>query len=341
MESIPVRPGHNPIQTVQIHADKNVSLEYLFDNLDFLFVWKTVMPKYHLRGKSCDPIAIFKALLLKEMRQISSKRKLTMFLRKSEFWLRKCGFEEPPHHDTFSKFIDRVGADSFEQIFDYLVKRLGKVRSIGRVVVVDSTLIKAYSRSYKNSEPADPDAKWGYDPNNEGWVFGYKLHLAVDAELELPLTFTVTPANVYDSVEYPNLLKKLIERGIKPEIIIADAGYDSKKNYYLALAEDIIPIIALNPRNMRNKEDKRDFEKALPIQRDSKFWKQLYKKRGSVERVISRLKEELNLKAVRVRGIDNIEVHVTLSLIAMLTVALVAFKTENGHLSKSVNSYRF
>lgn len=132
-----------------------------------------------------------------------------------------------------------------------------------------------------------------------------------------------------------------MERGIKPEIIVADAGYDSKKNYYITLAEDIIPIIALNPRNMRKKEDKRDFEKALPIQRDSKFWRQLYKKRGSVERVILRLKEELNLKAVRVRGTDNIKVHVALPLIAMLTVALAAFNTENGHLSKSVNSFRF
>jgi len=61
----------------------------------------------------------------------------------------------------------------------------------------------------------------------------------------------------------------------------------------------------------------------LPIQRDSKFWNQVYKKRRSVERVISRLKEELTLKAPRVRSIDNVEVHLAPSLIALLTVALV------------------
>jgi uncharacterized protein YlbG (UPF0298 family) len=88
-------------------------------------------------------------------------------------------------------------------------------------------------------------------------------------------------------------------------------------------------------------KEKRDFEEILPIQRNSKFWTQLYKKRGAVERVISRLKEELTLKAVRVRGINNVKVHLTPSLIAMLTVALAAFNTENGHLSKSVNSFRF
>lgn len=297
------------------------------------------MPKYHIRGKPCDPIAIFKALLLKEMRQISSKRKLAMFLKRNPYWLRKCGFEEPPDHSTFTRFMERVGADSFEKIFDHLVKQIGARRNMGRVVAVDSTLIKAYSRSYKNSVPSDPDAKWGYNPNNEGWVFGYKLHLAVDAELELPLTFTITPANLYDSVEYPNLLKNLIEKGIKPKIVIADAGYDSKKNYFITLAEDAIPIIALNPRNMKKK--KRDFERALPIQRDSEDWRSLYKKRGSVERVFSRLKEELNLKTVKVRFIDKVKIHVALNLIAMLTVALAALKTDNGKMLNSINPFKF
>jgi transposase len=332
--------GLNPTQIVQFESDKKVSLEYLFDNLDFLFVWKTVMPKYHLRGQPCDPVAIFKALLLKELRQISSNRKLAMFLSKNEFWLRKCGFKDPPHHDTFSKFVDRVGVESFEKIFDHLVSEIGKLRSIGRIVAVDSTLIKAYSRSYKDAEPSDPDAKWGYDPNNEGWVFGYKLHLAVDADLELPLAFTVTPANVYDSVEYPNLLQTLLSKGIKPDIIIADAGYDSKKSYLITLAEDIIPIIALNTRNLKYKE-KRDWESVLPIQREGKFWEQLYRKRGAVERVFSRLKEELNLKAVKVRGLGNVKIHVILALITMLVVALVAFRSENGRLAKSVNLFRF
>ena len=60
-----------------------------------------------------------------------------------------------------------------------------------------------------------------------------------------------------------------------------------------------------------------------------------------MERVISRLKEELNLRSVKVRGINNVKVHIMLSLITMLIVALVAFKTENGNLSKSVNYFRF
>jgi len=50
-----------------------------------------------------------------------------MFLRRSKFWLKKCGFEEPPDHSTLTKFIDRVGAESFEHIFDYLLGVLEKL----------------------------------------------------------------------------------------------------------------------------------------------------------------------------------------------------------------------
>jgi len=135
----------------------------------------------------------------------------------------------------------------------------------------------------------------------------------------------------------------LIQKGIQPKIVLADACYDSKENYRLVLEYGATPIIAINKRNLK-KKNTRDFECALPIQRNSELWKSLYRKRSSAERVISRLKEELALKDVKVRGLDNVRIHVAFSLIAMLTVALVALKalkTGNGHKATSVNSFRF
>jgi len=295
--------------------------------------------KYHLRGRPHDPIAMFKALLLKEMMQLSSRRKLVEFLKHNSFWLRKCGFQNPPSHNSFSDFVDRVGADATEQLFYYLVKRIKELKSIGELIAVDSTSLKGYAHFWKNRVCSDPDAKWGYSPTTE-WVFGYKVHLAVDAESELPLAFTVTPANIYDSKEYPKILETLIQKGLQPKTVLADAGYDSKENYRLALKCGAVPIIAINKRNLK-KKNTRDFERDLPIQRNSELWKSLYRKRSSAERVISRLKEELALKDLKVRGLDNVRIHVAFSLIAMLTVALVAFKTGNGNKATSVNSFRF
>jgi hypothetical protein len=70
----------------------------------------------------------------------------------------------------------------------------------------------------------------------------------------------------------------------------------------------------------------------------SELWKTLYEKKSSAERVNSRLKEEPALKDLKVRGLDNGRIHVVFSLIAMLTVALDAFKTRNGCKAASVNS---
>ncbi|MBX5321828.1 MAG: transposase [Candidatus Bathyarchaeia archaeon] len=190
-----------------------------------------------------------------------------------------------------------------------------------------------------NRENSDPDAKWGYSTTKE-WVFGYKVHLVCDAELELPLAFTVTPANVYDNQECFTLLSKIAKGGIKFEYVIADAGYDTKDNYYLiSHIYHAVPIIAMNRRNL--KKSTREFESYLPIKRDTDLWKSLYQKRGAVERVFSRLKEELALKMVKVRGINNMKTHVATSLITMICVALVAIKSGNINLSKSVNSFKY
>ena len=77
------------------------------------------------------------------------------------------------------------------------------------------------------------------------------------------------------------------------------------------------------------------------MQRNSELWKTLCRKRSSAERVNSRLKEELALKDLKVRGLNNVRIHVAFSLIAMLTVALAAFKTGNEDRATSVNSLRF
>jgi len=95
----------------------------------------------------------------------------------------------------------------------------------------------------------------------------------------------------------------------------------------------------MNRRRAKKKE--RDFEKNLPIKRDSKIWKDLYKERSSVERIFSRLQNETDMEEVTVRGLENVKIHVTLSMIAMLVVALVALMTGNEDRSRRIKSFRY
>jgi hypothetical protein len=54
--------------------------------------------------------------------------------------------------------------------------------------------------------------------------------------------------------------------------------------------------------------------------------KQIYTRRGAIERMNSRLKEQLCLERHRARGLERITIHVLLSIIAMLLTALVALR---------------
>jgi len=302
----------NPIYNGGEDREKNVSLTYLFENLDLSPFWRLQIKRYALNGwtRTLDWQAMFRACILKELWRIGSRRKLVKLLESDKRLLELCGFESPPDHSTFSKFARRIGSDVFMDIFYEMIRQLSEEDSLGKIVAMDSTLIQAYSRHWNNERNSDADAELGYCAAKKAFVFGYKVHLACDARLELPLAFTVTPANVYDSTEYTNLMENLMLRGIKPNIILADAGYDSKANMFETLDRfGAIPIIAMNRRNAKNNE--RCWEKRLPIKRNSEEWKNLYRERGSIERIFSRLKEDLDLKSLKVRGLDKVRIHVT------------------------------
>ncbi len=188
-----------------------------------------------------------------------------------------CGFpgrDEVPTEDALGRFLKKVmdRQDLLEACLESLVERLRQLLpGFGRKLVVDSTDIRAYANGDRR-EPSDPDARWGAKGAGrqaEGQVeaesgeaesrkgkrrdiyywFGYKLHLLIDPVYELPVTFTVTPANVSDTRQMSALLEKakLGRPEARPEAVIADKGYDSKSNndlvYRTYKAAPIIPII--------------------------------------------------------------------------------------------------
>jgi len=82
-----------------------------------------------------------------------------------------------------------------------------------------------------------------------GWWFGYKVHLAVDTTAELPLAYTVTPANVGDGTELETLVK-VVEKS-QPEVlaaVMADAAYDGEHNYQVVWETGALPVIDFNSR---------------------------------------------------------------------------------------------
>ena len=125
-----------------------------------------------------------------------------------------------------------------------------KAPPLGQFVAVDSTLFESFSNP--NRLPvSDPDATWGLKhsarakENGEEFGFGYKMHLVSDCFYGVPLDFIVTPANEGDSPILRSLMDKARETHpwLKPAFLMADRGYDSKKNHQHLAKDGTIPII--------------------------------------------------------------------------------------------------
>ncbi len=122
----------------------------------------------------------------------------------------------------------------------------------------------------------------GYDGHKK--IKGVKLSAAVD-DSGLPISIFIAPANINDSRLYFPVIDrfeiKLSYGGAitQPEIIIADAAFDTKKIREYNLRRGIKSVIPVNPRNRKKNR----------IEMPTEFDKELFKKRSSIERFFSRI----------------------------------------------------
>jgi len=323
------------------------SIVSLLNRLDLRSTEQVLLEAYSDRRRRppYSPVAMLRALIFQRVRQIPSWRKLASILKHETAWLPVLGFERAPHHDCFSEFTKRVGPERLRRVFLILQSQLRlNYPGLGQRIAMDSTIVRGYSNpNRRKGTVSDSDAAWGVTgqkPNKPAYVFGYKLHISCDADFGLPLDYLVAPANRSDSrLYYPTLLSTKAS-GNRVEVVIADAGYDSKRNILLSLKHHAIPIIKLNPRRSKEKRRRRA-DYLLPVRRESEEWNRYYSMRTSVERVFSRLKEELGLEHLKLRRLQRVEVHFALCLITMAAIASTAMVTGFSHLALCIEPWRY
>jgi len=322
-----------------------VSLQQIF-RLDLAWVEAILKSKYKpKRRPPHPPLAMFNAMIYQRLKQIPSWRKLASTLKADPDLTAQLGFRKSPCFDSLSEFALRVDDETLnELVYGYVERIREQLPDLGKnVVAVDATLVRGYTKSRpRRQRKTDPDAAWGVSGDKLGrpvYVYGYKLHVVSDADYELPLTFSVSPANKAEITVFREELTELLSRGNKPEVLVADAGYDSKLNKRLCIKHGISPVIARNPRRSGSKRSR--FDQILPIQPDSELWSYYYTKRSEAERLFSRLKLELGLLDLKRRTLPRVKYHFGMCLIAMLTVALASVSSGRPELSLSIEQWRY
>ncbi|WP_432203832.1 transposase [Thermoanaerobacter uzonensis] len=195
-----------------------------------------------------------------------------------------CGFRngKVPGAYVYTRFLRKLfeKEEMINEIFNKLVDELEELLpGFGKNLAIDGKAISSFAKRENKTKREDGrrdlDADWGIKKykgvreDGTTWSkvvkwFGYRLHLIVDADYELPVAFEVTKASVSEVKQAHKIIDKLNERHPelieRCEILTADRGYDDTKLYEKLWDEyEIKPVI--NIRNMwKDGEETRQLE---------------------------------------------------------------------------------
>jgi Transposase DDE domain len=208
--------------------------------------------------------------------------------------------------------------------------------AIGRDVAIDASDMPAFANGQRyvsqhgpeRERFSDPDASWGHrsaiSTRKGGGFYGYKLQAAVCTATGLPLAWQVATARRNESLFVAPLLDALKARGYQPETVAADKAYDSVRVHDECAERGVLPVIPIkgakaNQTVMPIATGGRLFPR---IPRHSERFKNLYKRRVAVERAFGDLKHNYGLAPLRVRGLEKVQLHADLVILARLAQAL-------------------
>jgi transposase len=209
-----------------------LNVKRVLDSLNLSQIKTELAKHYHREGPGrtpLNPLSILKAHLAKHLLQIISDRRLALRLRNDHKVARACGFrKQTPSHGFFTQFRHRLGENVYQWIFNQLIRLLIESGIIlGRVVVVDSTHLKAYSGRTMDNRTGRSDDDTRVGRGRRGFILGYRVHTACCADSELPIAYTVAPCNENDKLHFEPLLERVHRLGVGFKSVLAGSQYSS------------------------------------------------------------------------------------------------------------------
>ncbi|MFH1101551.1 MAG: transposase [Methanobacteriota archaeon] len=224
--------------------------------------------------------------------------------RKKQFWRRQLNFKQPPDIGSFTNFLKRIGVKTFEQLFTAVVQQLLDKEFLNiHTIAQDGSILEG------NQD--DSEGEWGWDHINEQYIYGYKIHVDVDANAELPVALTITRANTHDSTQFQHLYTtvKSYNTRFPTRYFLGDKAFDSSKIRTMLLKDRVTPIIKIAKTRIKP--------------RYPPWFRTHYRKRTAVERFFSRLKEFLDLKKLQIYGRGTVQLYAYLICIGMLLIGYI------------------
>lgn len=316
------------------------SLEVLFKNLNLDRVRDVLVSAYHRLGAGrppFNPLGLLRFKVILVLKGYRSQRSLEREIRVDSRVRGLCSFNAIPSHSTVVRFERRIGVERLKKLISHVIEdlvRLGFIK--GLKVILDSKPFKARCRR----DPKNPSRGWldgeaRLGKGVRGFIMGYKVHLACDGESDMPLSFTVAPANENDKRHAIRLLDKAAER-VRVEAVICDNQYSSRKIRKFIKGLGAEPVIPYPSNQKRGVKDVLRVDKKFRVH-GSKRLKRLYKLRSSVERVNSRLAALLG--KITFKGLKAAVTQVSYAVLSLLFIAETAVKTGKPEKARCITYY--
>jgi hypothetical protein len=202
----------------------------------------------------------------------------------------------------------------YQKVFVSLVKLAWKQGLIkGKYVALDSSFVQTFSREQ--------------ELGSEGWnghkkAFGFKVHLLIDAETNIPIALIIGNGLAADCTLAIPLLKKARPWLKKVGYILADKGYDDSGIVnWIVKSLEAKAAIPMRKKSKLARGKVNRYGNLLNWRLKAKgksFKKSIYNKRSSVERVFSVLKRTYHLGHEEMEGILNFAKNTYLALISYM-----------------------
>lgn len=196
---------------------------------------------------------------------------------------------------TFIKAEQRFAKRGlFTRFFQYLVRYLLKQKLVNPTyIAADASFVETYSGK---TEPGS-----GYSGYHEG--NGFKVHVLVDTNTELPLALVFSSGNRHDSQLLLPLVAKAKKLKVHPDYVIADKGYDDETLVW-AIVQTLQATACIPTRKRTNKGSLSEEAKKIMATGRTQD-KSVYTKRTAVERCFSYFKGKFHLGQERTRGLKR------------------------------------
>ena len=291
---------------VQQRGAVNTVLETIAREVDFTEAERRTASTYGRGGRpACRVGVLLRVMILQHIYNLSDPQAEEQIKDRLSFqkFIQLDAHESVPDETTICRFRQRlIECGLHLELLDLLNKQLdARGYIVKRTTLVDATIVES-SRKYPSIESVKegtaPDAEAGFTRKNDRSYYGYKAHVASDAEHQMVRRALITPASAQETNHF---------REVTPADSLeayADRGYASKANRQWlknrGIKDGILKkgarYIQLDEADLQDNQAKEKIRR--PIERVFAHWKQWQHYRRVRYLGLVKNQLELTLKAV-------------------------------------------